>query len=154
MKAIIIILCSVFFSLGSEQSLSGFIDSLTELLVKSVKSTDSSTILLIPFEGEENRDEKEFLTILIENSLQKREEITLVDRSLLKKILSEQNLTNSDLSNERVAIELGQMISATYICQGRYSKSFGAEIVSIKLISVESSEIVSTVMDELPLKDK
>jgi len=66
----------------------------------------------------------------------------VVERKELKKILAEQELQLSDLTEEEGAVQVGHLLNAEYLSTGSFGRIGEEYIISLKLIKVETGETV------------
>jgi hypothetical protein len=79
--------------------------------------------------------------------------MTIVDRGSLDAVLSEQEISLSDLTNSKNAIKVGNFLSANYILTGTVIEMSVSLIVFAKIINVETSEIESVAQVIIPIDD-
>jgi len=84
------------------------------------------------------------LAIFIENAMINLGSLQLVDRRNMNSILSEMELQLTGMIDESTAVDLGQLIGADIIAQGALSELSGEYFLSLKLIKVETSEILTS----------
>ncbi|UCF96212.1 MAG: hypothetical protein JSV89_13610 [Spirochaetaceae bacterium] len=92
--------------------------------------------------------------VFIENAFVNVGELRVVDRENITKIVKEYEFQSSDLTDESTAVEIGKLSGADIIVIG--SISYVGEIfyLNIKLISVETAEIIgSSIADALNAKE-
>ena len=92
--------------------------------------------------------------VFIENAFVNVGKVRVVDRENIAKIVKEYEFQSSDLTNEATAVEIGKLSGADIIVIG--SISYVGEIfyLNIKLISVETAEIIgSSIADSLSAKE-
>jgi TolB-like protein len=67
--------------------------------------------------------------------------LTMVERQALEKLLTEQNLNNSNRFDQATATKIGKLLGAEVIITGTYFEFFGSLRVDAKFINVETGEI-------------
>jgi TolB-like protein len=70
--------------------------------------------------------------------------LKVVDRQSIEKILDEQSFQSKDFADTSKMIKVGKLAGAEYISIGSLSKVGGTYYLNIKLISVESAEIIGS----------
>lgn len=108
----------------------------TRLAVINIDTSDSS---LDPKAGK-------ILRMFIETSFIQIGEVTLIERNDLMNLFDEMNFQMSGLVDESSAVEMGKMAGADVIGQGSISEYSGNFYLNLKLIKVESSEILASSM--------
>ncbi|MCX7023823.1 MAG: hypothetical protein NT080_04295 [Spirochaetes bacterium] len=88
--------------------------------------------------------EASLLSDLFASSLLATGRFRILERSRLDEILDEQELQLSGLGDEDTAVRIGGMLNARYIAVGSVGQLGSGWVVSVRLISVESGETVST----------
>lgn len=79
---------------------------------------------------------------LVAGELRKTEEIRIIEREKLKKVLDEQNLTLSGVTDEASQIELGKLLSADFIVIGEIIDMAGPLLFSVRLVDTSTGEVV------------
>jgi len=78
---------------------------------------------------------------MIVSDLSGVENLLMVDRQALEKVLNEQNLNNSKSFDEATATKIGKLLGAEVIITGTYFEMFGSLRVDAKFINVETGAI-------------
>ena len=73
----------------------------------------------------------------------------VLERKELKKVLSEQELQLSDITDEEGAAEIGRILNSDYLSTGSIGKLGEQYIVTLKLIEVETGETLISTRKEL-----
>jgi len=73
----------------------------------------------------------------------------VVERKELKKVLSEQELQLSDITEEEGAAEIGRILNASYLSTGSIGKLGDQYIVTLKLIEIETGETLISTKKEM-----
>ena len=74
--------------------------------------------------------------------LAQNEALRIVDRSILNRILEEQNLSRQDLVDPNTAANVGKLVGARYFILGSFIDFYGDFRIDARVVSVETSEIV------------
>lgn len=83
---------------------------------------------------------------LISFELSKSNDVTLVERDRRSELIEEMNLSFTGLTDESTQLEIGKLLSVKYLVMGDIIDMDSMLLISVKLIDVESGEIL--------LKDK
>ena len=84
------------------------------------------------------------ITIFMENAFVNIGSVSLVERRNLDKLYDELNFQLSGMVNENTAVEIGQMSGADVIALGEINELEGRYFLNIKLIAVETAEIIGS----------
>lgn len=68
----------------------------------------------------------------------------LVERETLQRLLEEQNLGGSGRVTPETAAKIGKLVGARYVVVGNFIDFYGDFRVDVRLVSVETSEIIKT----------
>ncbi len=80
---------------------------------------------------------------LVASELRKSGKVTLVEREQMNAILAEQELSLSDLMDASKQVQIGKMLSATYLVVGEIIDMGGAGLlVSIRMVKVETGAVM------------
>ncbi len=71
--------------------------------------------------------------------------LSMVDRQSLEKVLTEQNLNNSERFDQNTSTQIGKLLGAEYIITGTYFELFNTLRIDAKLINVETGQILFSV---------
>jgi TolB-like protein len=82
---------------------------------------------------------------MLTTDLKSVQNLTMVDRQALEKLLNEQNLNNSKGFDQSTATKIGKLLGAEVIITGTYFEFFGSLRVDAKFINVETGEIAFSV---------
>jgi len=113
------------------------------------------TLALIDFETKGKmglmEGEDDFLRLAITNALKETGRVRVVEREKLDKIISELNLSSSELASDETRLKLGKLLSARVIATGSIIRYQGKLQVSIRMIETETSEVkVALTSDPYP----
>lgn len=84
------------------------------------------------------------LVVFVENAFVNVNRVTVVDRQNIDAIISEYEFQVSDLTDRETAVEIGQLTGADAIVVGSLSAVGSQYYLNIKLISVETGEILGS----------
>jgi hypothetical protein len=92
--------------------------------------------------------------VFIENAFVNVGKVRVVDRENIAKIVKEYEFQGSDLTDESTAVEIGKLSGADIIVIGSISSVGEIFYLNIKLISVETAEIIgSSIADAVNAKE-
>lgn len=102
-------------------------------------------VVVVPFEAKGvNQDDVDIISEVFLSEYTSTGKATVVDRSSFDKIKAQQKFEASDWSNNDKVSQLGKALNAHQIITGQISQ-FGSQLVcSIKLIDVNTTEIIAT----------
>ncbi len=118
------------------------------LLVVAVQWASSAEIILSvnDFSIESGNPDYRYIgkgiSRLVAGELRKTEAIRIIEREKLKKVLDEQNLTLSGVTDEASQIELGKLLSADFIVIGEIIDMAGTLLFSVRLVDTSTGEVV------------
>jgi hypothetical protein len=100
--------------------------------------------------GTKNVDEETAsgVMVFIENAFVNVGKVRVVDRQNIAKIVKEYEFQQSDLTDESTAVEIGKLSGADIIVIGSISYVGKQYYLNIKLISVETGEIIGSSIDK------
>ncbi len=82
---------------------------------------------------------------MLTTDLTEVQNLSMVDRQSLEKVLNEQDLNNTNRFDKSTATKIGKLLGAEIIISGTYFEFYGQLRVDAKFIDVESGEIVFSV---------
>lgn len=97
--------------------------------------------------GEDAEDMEAFqggLQHFLLTQLDKNEELRIVERSTLDKILREQDLAQSGRVDPRTAAKIGELVGARYMITGAFADMYGEFRMDARIIDAETGEIIET----------
>ncbi len=102
-------------------------------------------VVVVPFDAKNvNQDDVDIISDVFLSEYTSTGKATVVDRSSFDKIKAQQKFESSDWSNNDKVAQLGKALNAHQIITGQISQ-FGSQLVcSIKLIDVNTTEIIAT----------
>ena len=125
--------------------------SITEVINSENKLIDKPKIVAIIAFDNTSGKESEYgdlggpLRDMLTTDLKSVQNLTMVDRQALEKLLNEQNLNNSKGFDQSTATKIGKLLGAEVIITGTYFEFFGSLRVDAKFINVETGEIAFSV---------
>lgn len=81
-----------------------------------------------------------------------RPEFTMVERSRLAEVIEEQRLHVSGAIEPSKAIRLGKVVGARLVVLGSVEKLGGQYQVNVRIVDVESTEVLATAYEEMPAR--
>lgn len=124
----------------------------TEGAIAQEKAERKPGVAVFPFtNGGSYGDESESLEALrvglqqmLLTELEQNDELRIVERSMLKEIMEEQDLGQSGRVDPRTAAEIGELVGARYIVSGVFVDLYGKFRMDARIIDVETSEVIQT----------
>lgn len=114
--------------------------------VKKLLPEDRLTVAVADFENLGVASyEASLLTDLYSNSLLSTGVFRVLERKELVKILAEQELQLSDITEEKGIVQVGRILNAKYLSTGSCGKLGQGYVVNLKLIDVETGETVVSI---------
>jgi TolB-like protein len=128
-----ILMVSLFFSCVSQKP--------TEVpFYKTIEDEQLPTIAVIPFHSEViSKYEADAVTLLFETALQETAIFTIIEQTNIDDILSAQEYSLSECTDESCAVEIGKLLSARYIVLGSILKLGSDLFINTKIIDVQSA---------------
>lgn len=128
------------------------IDALAEQIVAKLTSEQKTKVAVNEFltlKGETN-DLGKFLSEELSTRVINSGKTQVVERRLLQKVLSEQEMGASQLVDDETAARVGKLVGADTLCTGTLT-DLGAEIkVNARLINAETAEVYGAASVDLP----
>ncbi|MBF0431092.1 MAG: hypothetical protein HQK83_07430 [Fibrobacteria bacterium] len=115
-------------------------------LIEKDKFEGQKAIAIMPFKVDENipadagRTISEFAVVNFHSSGRYK----IVERQEFSKMMAELELAQSDLVAEEIQIKLGKLLVADRMLVGSVSESFGKRMITARILSVETGEVLST----------
>ncbi len=125
--------------------------AITDIINSENKLIDKPKIVAIIAFDNTSGKESEYgdlggpLRDMLTTDLKSVQNLTMVDRQALEKLLNEQNLNNSKSFDQSTATKIGKLLGAEVIITGTYFEFFGSLRVDAKFINVETGEIAFSV---------
>jgi hypothetical protein len=122
----------------------------SEYYKKLVKIQDKKLAVVGINSGTKNVNEETAsgVMVFIENAFVNVGKVRVVDRQNITKIVKEYEFQQSDLTDESTAVEIGKLSGADIIVIGSISYVGKQYYLNIKLISVETGEIIGSSIDK------
>jgi len=112
----------------------------------SISAQDYVAVLEFQGSGMSKIDARN-ITDRFSGNLQQTHKFKLVERQLLNEILEEQKTQLSGCVADECAVEVGELVGAEYVIAGSVTKTFGLYGISVRLISVETGEIIAHIQE-------
>lgn len=112
------------------------------------QTTSKPTIVVVPFDVKGvPEEEADVLFEVFQSEFANTGKAKIVDRSSLEKIKTQQDFQNSDWSNTDKVAEMGKALNASMVVTGQIMMFKSTLVTTIKLIDVNTTEIVSSVVE-------
>ena len=92
--------------------------------------------------------ESQIMTDRLRGELVKTNAFTIIERGEMDEILNEQGFQMTGCTSSECAVEAGKLLSANQICAGSIGKVGSLFTVSVRLIDVESGQIIKNVTED------
>lgn len=116
--------------------------------------TAKPTIVVIPFDVKGvSEDEAYVLFEIFQSEFANIGKAKIVDRSSLEKIKKQQEFQTSDWSNTDKVAEMGKALNASMVVTGQIMMFKSNIVTTIKLIDVNTTEIISSVVEKTSSTD-
>jgi tetratricopeptide (TPR) repeat protein len=107
------------------------------------------TVLPITLSGTTSRiGLEDYLSDRLTESLRSTINFPLVDRDSLEHILREHQLNASTLGSKELQLQVGKLMPASILIDTSYQESGDSSIINLKLIDVETSEVIAMIKQE------
>ncbi|MEZ0370170.1 MAG: FlgO family outer membrane protein [Candidatus Sericytochromatia bacterium] len=126
--------------------------TLVEQLPVSTEKPRLVVLDLVDLEGKESKLGAYLAEDLLPELFASRR-FTLLERSLIQKLIKEQGFSQSALADPEQALALGRLSGAKWILTGRYSVLADKIEVHLRLLSTETGEILALAHTHLPKTD-
>ena len=127
------------------------VKQLKDNLLTNVKR-DPMSIAVLPFESTAGRSEArglgEAAAILLNQTLIKELDITVIERNKLKDVLDEMSLSLSGMTSEE--IKVGELLKADYLIAGAVADLNSRFLIAARLVEIKSGAVVSSSSIEIP----
>lgn len=80
--------------------------------------------------------------------LSKTNRFRITERQMMEEILNEQQFQLSGCTSSECVVEVGQLLSVEYMIAGEVSKTFDLYSLHVRIISVESGEVIAQVIED------
>lgn len=119
------------------------------------QTTPKPTVVVVPFDSKGiPEDEAEVLFEVFQSEFANLGKAKVVDRSSLDKIKKQQEFQTSDWSNTEKIAELGKALNASMVVTGQIMSFKSKLVTTIKIIDVNTTEIVSSVVEKTSSTDE
>ncbi len=127
-----------------------FIFLMTALIATvSYAQKEKPRVAVLQLSGDGISDaESKTMTDRLRGELVKTKAFTLIERGEMDEILTEQGFQMTGCTSSECAVEAGKLLSANQICAGSIGKVGSLFTVSVRLIDVESGEIIKNVTED------
>ncbi len=149
----ILLLCGDLYAGTASSKLS----ALSESLIKGYEAkagAAKATLAAFPFscEGKLRKQRVGFgVSELMSHRFVASQDFTVVERGEIGKLLNEQKLQSSGVTDSDTAVRLGHMLGAGVLLLGNINKVDGVYQVNARLVNVESGEVLASGYTELPV---
>ena len=102
-----------------------------------------------------SKSESQTMTDRLRVELVKSNEFAIIERGEMDEILKEQGFQMSGCTGSECAVEAGKLLSANQICAGSIGRVGSLFTLSVRLIDVESGQIIKSVTEDCkcPIED-
>ena len=128
-----------------ERDLIDHLHNLFEELALELQEHEAGTVALLGFTFPDNRY-SEILDVLNETAASYFSELSqhrFIKQETINEILTEQELSHSDLMDTRKAIEIGESLFADYILTGTVIEMSESVVIFCRVVNIETAEIES-----------
>ena len=127
MKRIMVIFILILFSTGSADI---------------VFAAEKSNVAVLDFSGKSvSQEEADIITEYFRSELTKTGIFYVMDRSNIKRILEEQVIQSSGITDVNNAVRLGRLMNVQYVFVGTYSKLDSLIMLNVEMINIETAKI-------------
>ncbi|MDH5680216.1 MAG: VWA domain-containing protein [Spirochaetota bacterium] len=102
-----------------------------------------TTVMPVYTKKKSLKGDAEFYTDELALTLSRQKTFKLVDRENIQKLIQEQALQSSDLFNEKKSVKIGKLVGAKLMIISKLYYRKGKHIIILKLVRVETGEILS-----------
>jgi TolB-like protein len=92
--------------------------------------------------------EAQTMTARLRSELVKTNTFTIIERDVMDDILNEQGFQMTGCTSSECAVEAGRLLSANQMCAGTIGKVGSLFSITVRLIDVESGEIIKSVTED------
>lgn len=130
------------------------LSALAELLIKNyeTKAAGKVTLAVFPFSCEEKLRKQRVgfaVSELMSHRFVAAPDFTVVERGEIGKVLGEQKIQSSGVTDSATAVKLGQLLGANALLMGNMNKVDGLYQVNARLVNVETGEVITSGYTEL-----
>lgn len=123
---------------------------------KRIRNLENKTIAVVGVDNLNSSISDETiqgLLLFIENSFVNSGKVRVIDRQNIEKITEEYQFQSTSLTDEETAVEIGKLANADLIATGALSKVGEQYYLNVKVIDVESGEIVGSSIADASVED-
>jgi TolB-like protein len=118
------------------------------------QTSTKTTVVVVPFDLKGvPQDEGDVLFEVFQSEFANTGKAKIVDRTSLEKIKKQQEFENSDWSNADKIAEMGKALNASMVVTGQIMMFKSNLVTTIKLIDVNTTEIISSVVEKTTSTD-
>ena len=119
------------------------------LVFIQLKAQNLPTVAIMEFEpsGMSETDAAN-ITSRFGYELSKTNRFRITERQMMEEILKEQQFQLSGCTSSECVVEVGQLLSVKYMIAGEVSKTFDLYSLHVRIISVESGEVIAQVIED------
>lgn len=105
-------------------------------------AAEKSNVAVLDFSGKNvSKDEADIITEYFRSELTKTGKFYVMDRSNIKRILEEQAMQSSGITDVNNAVRLGRLMNVQYVFVGTYSKLDSLIMLNVEMINIETAKI-------------
>jgi curli biogenesis system outer membrane secretion channel CsgG len=141
----------MFSVFAQVRSLNDGLEDLTSQIIEEMGMQQKSKIAIIEFSDLEGNEIKmgKYIAEELTTRLFKTKKFEVVERSMLEKILKEQQLSMTGLLDEASARQLGKLLGVDAICSGTITDLSNTIKVNARLVSTETGSLFSVASIEI-----
>lgn len=126
------------------------IAALVTMPLKSVRAEDKATIAVVDFEAVgTSASNAVTVTQFVRTALVNMQAFTVVEKGAMEKVLVEQAFQQTGCTSQECAVKLGRILNVRKILMGSYSLFQGAQILTARLVDVETGKIERSATENL-----
>ena len=161
MKSINLFFSALFIALSASPAFSSELDSELKKTAQKLFQTavdrnlTASTLAVFPFQADEKLSRKRVnfaVSEMLTTNLIKGGAFTVIERSQLEEVMKEQKLGLSGALDSKTAASVGKLMGAKLLVLGNVIQVGNSYQITSKLVNSETGEIISSEMNEVPVK--
>ncbi len=122
---------------------------LITLCLSPLIAQDLPTVAIMEFESSGmSETDAANITSRFGYELSKTNRFRITERQMMEEILNEQKFQLSGCTSSECVVEVGQLLSVKYMIAGEVSKTFDLYSLHVRIISVESGEVIAQVIED------
>ncbi|MBU0712685.1 PEGA domain-containing protein [bacterium] len=119
------------------------------LCLSPLIAQDLPTVAIMEFESSGmSETDASNITSRFGYELSKTNRFRITERQMMEEILKEQQFQLSGCTSSECVIQVGQLLSVKYMIAGEVSKTFDLYSLHVRIISVESGEVIAQVIED------